>query len=238
MTPNRSGWEKMYVGLKSDSATPEPSYNQQTEILISQHQTENDLTNQTDTQSFNQKMFQVQNRYIVSNVKSGLMIIDQQKAYERIFFERLKTSVENKQPDGQRLLFPEKLEVSQGDALILTEWLESLTELGIELSDFGNGTFVINSLPAGVSRENAKSFIELLLEDVKKDKSGTIDERRIRLLHLVAGNLANRSLKILKSEEMQQIVDELFASSLPDIAPDGSKILKIIPLSEIDKLIR
>ena len=102
----------------------------------------------------------------------------------------------------------------------------------------GSGTFVINTVPVNIPSNEIIGFIESLLEDYKKDRADSADDQRIKLARLVAGNLAVKSEKTLKNEEMQQLIDELFACQVPDIAPDGSKILKIIQVNEIDKLLR
>jgi len=80
-------------------------------------------------------------------------------------------------------------------------------------------------------------FIDGLLEDYKKERADSADDQRIKLARIVAGNMAVKTEKILKVEEMQQLIDELFACQVPEVAPDGSKILRIIPVHEIDKLI-
>jgi len=80
-------------------------------------------------------------------------------------------------------------------------------------------------------------FIDGLLEDFKKDRTDSADDQRIKLARIIAGNMAVKTAQTLKVEEMQQLIDELFACQVPDIAPDGSRVLKIIQAQEIDKLI-
>jgi DNA mismatch repair protein MutL len=135
-------------------------------------------------------------------------------------------------------LFPQSIQLSAVDAEIMAEITNDLDSLGFEISALGGGTFVINTLPSNMPSEEIIDFIDGLLEDFKKNYSDTTDDKRIKLARLVAGNMAVKSGKILKVEEMQQLIDELFACQVPEIAPDGSKILKIIQVQEIDKLIR
>jgi DNA mismatch repair protein MutL len=101
----------------------------------------------------------------------------------------------------------------------------------------GGGTFVINTVPSNMPSNEIEDFIDGLLEDFKKDRNNSTDDQRIKLARIIAGNMAVKSAKILKIEEMQQLIDELFICQLPDVAPDGSKVLKIIQVQEIDKLI-
>ena len=102
----------------------------------------------------------------------------------------------------------------------------------------GNGTFVINTVPSNMPSNETEDFIDGLIEDFKKNRNDSADDQRIKLARIIAGNMAVKSGKTLKMEEMQQLIDELFACQVPDVAPDGSKVLKIIQVQEIDKLLR
>jgi DNA mismatch repair protein MutL len=243
MNPNRSGWEKMYEGISNQ----QNKQNQQSELETGR---ENEFSSNTQTDSSAQslipetntpaitKLFQVQNRFIVANVKSGLLIVDQQKAYERIIFEKISFNAEGQAVTRQRVLFPKSIQLSAVDTQIMSEITEDLDSLGFEVSDMGNGTFVINTVPSNMPPGEIEDFIDGLLEDYKKNRNDSTDDQRIKLARIIAGNIAVKTGQTLKPEEMQQLIDELFGCQVPEIAPDGSKILKIIQVSEIDKLIR
>ena len=239
MAPNRAGWEKMYEGIESKAVQPteyqpgmdfelDPAQPQQVEATLVPESNENTTS----------KLFQVQNRFIVANVKSGVLIVDQRKAYERIIFERISSNAGGQPIARQRVLFPQTFQLSAFDSEVISEMTEDLDNLGFEISAMGSGTFVINTVPVNIPANEIIGFIESLLEDFKKDRADSADDQRIKLARLVAGNLAVKTEKTLKNEEMQQLIDELFACQVPDIAPDGSKILKIIQVNEIDKLLR
>jgi DNA mismatch repair protein MutL len=247
MNPNRSGWEKMYEGIANQQQSQQNQQNQQSELDTGR---ENGFSNNPQTDSSAQslipetntpaitKLFQVQNRFIVANVKSGLLIVDQQKAYERIIFEKISFNAEGQAVTRQRVLFPKSIQLSAVDTQILSEITEDLDSLGFEVSDMGNGTFVINTVPSNMPPGEIEDFIDGLLEDYKKNRNDSTDDQRIKLARIIAGNIAVKTGQTLKPEEMQQLIDELFGCQVPEIAPDGSKILKIIQVSEIDKLIR
>ncbi len=239
MTPNRTGWEKMYEGIAGQQNAPAEIEGRQDFGLPASQPQENEpsLIPESSIYAAN-KLFQVQNRFIVANLKSGLLIVDQQKAFERIIFERISSNAEGQVITRQRILFPQSIQLSAVDAEIMAEITDDLDSLGFEISALGGGTFVINTVPSNMPSEEIIDFIDGLLEDFKKNYSDTTDDKRIKLARLVAGNMAVKSGKILKVEEMQQLIDELFACQVPEIAPDGSKILKIIQVQEIDKLIR
>lgn len=238
MTPNRVGWEKMYEGISNQqSPQVQKEENQDLNIIPAlQHEKELTLLPESNTYEVN-KLFQVQNRFIVANVKSGLLIVDQQKAYERIIFEKISSNAEGHAITRQRVLFPQSIQLSAVDAEILAEITDDLDSLGFEISVMGAGTFVINTVPSNMPSNEIVDFIDGLLEDFKKDRNNSADDQRIKLARIIAGNMAVKTTNTLKVEEMQQLIDELFTCQVPDVAPDGSKVLKIIQVHEIDKLI-
>lgn len=240
MTPNRSGWEKMYDGISGNKE--EQSDNEDNRDFELIHSGQNlpspTLIPEESSQFEANKLFQVQNRFIVANVKSGLLIVDQQKAYERIIFERISSNAEGQTIARQRVLFPQNIQLSTIDAEVIIEIIDNLDSLGFEISSMGGGTFVINTVPANMPSGEIIDFIDSLLEDYKKDRANSADDQRIKLARIIAGNLAVKTDRTLKIEEMQQLIDELFACHVPDVAPDGSKVLKIIQVNEIDKLFR
>lgn len=239
MTPNRTGWEKMYEGIANQ---PSGQTQQEKNIdfrLIPTQQPENEAEGILPENSLytSNKLFQVQNRFIVANVKSGLLIVDQQKANERIIFERISSNAEGQSITRQRILFPQSIQLSAVDSEVITELSDDLDSLGFEISAMGGGTFVINAVPSNLPSGETIDFIDGLLEDFKKDRADSTDDQRIKLARIIAGNMAVKTAHTLKIEEMQQLIDELFACQVPDVAPDGSKVLRIIQVQEIDKLI-
>ena len=239
MSPNRTGWEKMYEGITNQPAAQTEQENKIDFRLIptQQYETEPEAIPPESSLFAANKLFQVQNRFIVANVKSGLLIVDQQKANERIIFERISSNAEGQAITRQRILFPQTIQLSAVDSEVIAELSDDLDSLGFEISDLGNGTFVINAIPSNMPSGEIIDFIDGLLEDFKKDRADSTDDQRIKLARIIAGNMAVKTAQTLKVEEMQQLIDELFACQVPDIAPDGTRVLKIIQVHEIDKLI-
>jgi len=238
MTPNRTGWEKMYEGIANQQAVQtDQEENKDFQLIPTQQQNnESALITESSLYAAN-KLFQVQNRFIVANVKSGLLIVDQQKANERIIFEKISSNAEGQAITRQRVLFPQTIQLSAVDSEVITELTADLDSLGFEISAMGGGTFVINTVPSNMPSGEIIDFIDGLLEDFKKDRTDSSDDQRIKLARIIAGNMAVKTAQTLKVEEMQQLIDELFACQVPDVAPDGSKVLRIIQVHEIDKLI-
>jgi DNA mismatch repair protein MutL len=237
MTANRSGWEKMYEGISNNSEQQVDKHNRNDLPILQSSENVNSLIPENENHAAS-KLFQVQNRFIVANVKSGLLIVDQQKAFERIIFERIRSHAEGQSVTGQRLLFPQNIQLSAVDAEILNEIAEDLDCLGFEVSALGGGTFVVNSVPSNLPSDKIIDFIDELLEDYKKNKTELKDDQKIKLARIIAGNMAQKAGKIMQVAEMQQLIDELFSCHIPDVAPDGSKILRIIQVSDIDKMIK
>ncbi len=238
MTPNHAGWEKMYEGIANQPSVQHEQENSNDFILIPAQQPENEQAGSSENSLFAaNKLFQVQNRFIVANVKSGLLIVDQQKANERIIFEKISSNAEGQAVTRQRVLFPQTIQLSAVDSEVINELTDNLDSLGFEISAMGGGTFVINTVPSNMPSGEIIDFIDGLLEDYKKDRTDSPDDQRIKLARIIAGNLAVKTTQVLKIEEMQQLIDELFACQVPDVAPDGSRVLRIIQVNEIDKLI-
>jgi DNA mismatch repair protein MutL len=239
MTPNVKGWEKMYEGIANQPSVQTDQENNTDFRLIPTQESENEAVRiipESNLYAAN-KLFQVQNRFIVANVKSGLLIVDQQKANERIIFEKISSNAEGQAITRQRVLFPQTIQLSAVDSEVITELTPDLDSLGFEISAMGRGTFVINTVPSNMPTGEIIDFIDGLLEDYKKDRADSSDDQRVKLARIIAGNMAVKTAQSLKVEEMQQLIDELFSCQVPDIAPDGSRVLRIIQVNEIDKLI-
>jgi DNA mismatch repair protein MutL len=179
------------------------------------------------------ELMQIQGRYILSPVKSGLLIIDQHLAHERILFEKFMGSLSSGQGISQQKLFPHMMELQASDAMLLHELLPGLLVLGFDINHFGNNSFIINGSPAGMEREDPARLIESLLEQYKKDESELKLDTKVKLARSLASALAIPYGKRLGRVEMRHLVDELFACSLPETAVSGKSILSIIGGEEL-----
>ncbi|MBK7027938.1 MAG: DNA mismatch repair endonuclease MutL [Bacteroidales bacterium] len=235
---NRDEWEKVYEIVRSSNDL-EPGANKselfETELSSA---TRNNHPTELMVNSFpSAKLIQVQNRYIISNVKSGLLIVDQQRAHERILFEQISTMLE-KEPGTQQLnLFPITIQLSMVDSDILIEIKNDLCKLGFDINELGGGSFVVNSIPASLPIKAIEEFIGEILEDYKKNKVEPGSAGRVKFAGILAKTIAVKSGKVLQTEEMQSLIDQLFACKVPDMAPDGKQILRILNQIEIEKLL-
>ena len=180
-------------------------------------------------------LIQLKNRYILTPVKSGLMLIDQRRAHERILFEQYLRSFAMNYPVAQRTLFPETIEFDQADYLMLREIAGDLHTIGFDIRDFGGNTMVIAGYPADSKFENPRELLEVFLEKFKStdnDIKVNVRERIARSL-AVAGSVSYG--ETLSQEIMQELVDGLFACESPGYSPSGKPIVVIMGIEEVEK---
>jgi DNA mismatch repair protein MutL len=221
-----SGWEQLY----NDSHKIPEAENATIERLFDDKEPEENI-------SIDSEYLQLRNKYILTPVKSGLMVIDQKRAHERILYEQFIRSVAHNQNMAQRELYPVKVDLDPAHYLIVNEIKDELLALGFDIGDLGSNTIVVNSCPTGLGCSDPKSVIEQLLEEFKEtdSKVGT------SLIKTIAASLAKVAAieygRVLHLGEMQQLVDELFACENSNHAPDGKKIISIMKTDEFEKLL-
>lgn len=184
------------------------------------------------------QFFQLHNRFILCNVRSGLMIIDQQKAHQRILFEQFMNQLSGKESPSQQQLFPEKIHFSPGDAEIIRNLSTALSKLGFLIESFGANSFIINGIPADMQAPNVQVTLEHIIEKHKQESEDLSVDKNIILAKSMAVNMALKEGQKLSQAEMIRIFDKLFACNVPETAPDGKNILSIVPLTEIEGFLK
>jgi DNA mismatch repair protein MutL len=228
---NRQNWEELYKQNLPDSS--EKSGDNRGQNF--EHAIINSDWNTKENEVEEYNPFQLQNKYILSKVKSGILVIEQQRAHEKILFERYLSMLETQCGASQQQLFPEQIDFSPADSEIINEIKNELYFLGIDLNKFGKNTFVVNGIPADACGQNITDLLEKILESYK---SGLFDvnlNKKINLARSMAVNMAVKAGKKLETEEMLRMIDELFACKLPNISLDGKPALKIFSIEEIEK---
>lgn len=171
-------------------------------------------------------------------VKSGLMIIDQYRADVRIRYERYMVQLESQSVNSQRMLFPEVVQFSASDAVALEKVLPELQAMGFELTDLGQYSYGIQAIPAGLDGLNYVQLIQEMLSDTIEKGLGDLHDIHSSLALSLARHAAIPQGQILNNEEMENLVNELFACSNVNYTPDGKAILCILPQREIEQLLR
>jgi DNA mismatch repair protein MutL len=181
-----------------------------------------------------QKFIQLNGRYIITTIKSGLMIIDQQRAHERILFEKQIKLLESRKVSSQTLLFPEQIKLNETDMLLIREIMDDLASIGFDVSEFGHNAIMVNSTPAFFNEnENIAQAIENILEQFKKNKTEIKDDNLINLARSMARSLAIKPGKIMTPEEMNSLTDELFSCEMPYHSPSGKPVIHMMRTDEI-----
>lgn len=187
-----------------------------------------------ETEVATQKHLQVKNKYILSPVKSGLMIIDQRRAHERIIFERMTNALEKQEPMAQQSLFPETIKLNATDHQVCLEMLEELELIGFDIRDFGNTSVVIHGVPADMKPSAVRDMLEMMIEQFKSLQGNLNTGQKERAARAAARAAAVNYGKTLSDPEMQELVDQLFACNTPHYSPSGKLIVKILELKELD----
>jgi DNA mismatch repair protein MutL len=178
---------------------------------------------------------QLHRRYIVSQIKSGFILIDQQAAHERVMYERYLKMLSSKKHDSQRQLFPQNLDLNVADAQILKEILPDINNLGFDIQEFGKNSFVIHGFPSDILQGNEKKMVEELIEQFKMNAGISRLNKRENLAKSLAASSAIKAGKQLSVEEMKMLIDELFACENAHHAPNGRHTFITISLDEVMK---
>ena len=178
---------------------------------------------------------QVQNRHIVTPLSSGLAIIDQQRAHERILFDQLTQSRNNAVTQSQTLLFPVNCSFSAADAEMFNELLPDLRDYGFAIDPMGQCTFVVTATPPDIKESELQECFDHMLVDYKSSTLQKFNNRSQSLCAALARQMAVKPGKVLSQEEMQQLVADLFACPQADTTPGGKKIITIVKPEELLK---
>ena len=187
---------------------------------------------QAQTQS-NDKYLQVNQSFILTTVKSGLLLIDQHLAHTRILFEKYLKQLENHDGVSQQELFPQAFTVNANDASLLKELMPVLGSLGFVLEQANPTTFMINGTPSDSAGHDAVVLLEKILDNFKINRTDLQLDRKLDIAKTMAVQLAIKPQMPLSELEMQNMVDQLFACNVAEVAPNGKKIYVIISMEEL-----
>ena len=222
-------WQRLYEGLPKETAPEEPALFPETV----------EVTGQASITDIAPTHYQYKGRYIMTAVKSGLMIIDQYRADVRIRYERYLHQLTEAPAQSQRLLFPEMVELSSAEAVLMTDLLPSLTTLGFEVTPIGPTTYAVNGVPAGIEGLQPENLLRDILTDAT-EHSGQTSQFSPLTSHLslsLARHAAIPYGQLLSNDEMDTLVNDLFACENVNYTPDGRAILCILPQHDIEQLL-
>ena len=180
--------------------------------------------------------FQFRGQYIITPVKSGLMLIDQHRAHVRILYDRFMARFADKPSVTQRLLFPQRLTLPPSEAVAFEKMMQDLQSVGFEVSSLGGGDFSVLGTPAGTEGLDASELLQDILQETLDGKSDAADGIRHRIALTLARRAAMPVGEYLSGAEMSALVDQLFSTGTPNFTPDGQTVLVILAVENIEKL--
>ncbi len=238
------GWENLYEGFESSKWTPSDSQNYtpdetETSLYDNMETVEEDPRRETDMQADTEEShveyMQFKNKYIITPVKSGLMCIDQHRAHVRILYDQYMSLISRKQNASQQMLFPEIIELTESENMILGDALEDLQYIGFDLSPLGKNTYSINGTPANMENGSAKEYITNIIASLKESRI----DFKTQIAEQVALSMAKLSAtpygRELSDKEMMSLVNNLLRLPEPNFTPDNKAILKVLPTDDIEK---
>lgn len=175
------------------------------------------------------------NDYIISTMKSGVLVLHQKRALERIIYEKLERRLQNATNVSQQLLFPATLQFSAADAVILESILNDLYSIGYDISSLGNNTYCLQGAPADVQVGTEQAILEEIIEQLKNESSSLKTDRQNKLIRTLAKRQAHS--ESLTQEAAIMLIDELFACKQPQYTPDGFKVFNILQKESLESLL-
>jgi DNA mismatch repair protein MutL len=210
---NTANWEKLYSTLEKENENPELERIRETD----------------------RKFFQIKNKYIVCPVKSGLMLIDQKRAHERVLYERFLECLSQNRSVSQAELFPVTIDINPVDFHALKEIENDLKLLGFALQFTAKNKITIKGRPSDSASSDPVEMLEILIEEYKSTQADPSTTAREKLASAMAGASAIPYGKTLVQSEMEDLFDALFACPAPNYSPKGKPVIIIITLEELDK---
>jgi DNA mismatch repair protein MutL len=211
---NADNWEKLYSSLEKEAENPEAAGR---------------------IKEGERKFFQIKSKYIVCPVKSGLMLIDQKRAHERILYEKYLECLSKNRAVSQTELFPVTVELNPADYQVLKEIEDDLRTLGFTIHFSGKNRIAVKGRPSDSAASDPSEILEILIEEFKSTQADPSSNAREKLASAMAAASAIPYGKILDNSEMEDLFDTLFACSAPNYSPKGQPVINIITLEELDK---
>ncbi len=182
------------------------------------------------------RLIQIHQAYIVVETDRGYLLINQQNAHERVLYERFNYAVSGRPIATQRSLFPVSIDLAAQDAVLLSELMPDLLQLGFLLEPFGNNSFVVQGTPADVSQGNERNAIEKMIEQYKHFSTDLKFSKREKLFRSLAIQQCIRSGTSLSQKEMNSLLTDLFACEIPNSTPNGKPTYMSFKKDEMDKM--
>ena len=242
--PVQDAWKKLYEGLQNnidafEQQAPQnqaalfPSAMNEYKTVQSKANERLDTSAQTSFQSI-----QVLNKYIAVSLSSGLLLIDQKRAYQRVLYDQFMDNLQRKNGASQQLLFPQVLNINPADQILLSEITDEINDLGFRLQVLANGQMEMVGVPAEIGDEDGQNLLEGILEQLKHASADLTAHRAEKIAQTMANRFAARyHQRRLNELEMHSLIEQLFASSNPNSSPNGESISQVLNEMSIGQLL-
>lgn len=236
-TPNSgaSQWNELYDALQQSPVTSANSHDEETTPQNVPDSLFKDT--ETDWESVDTDFIQFKGRFLITSVKSGLMLIDQHRAHVRILYENYKRNIEEQHGLSQGVLFPQMMQLSPSQAKILADVMDQLKYIGFDLAPMGGGSYAINGVPSGTEGLDP---VQLLLNIIEEISQGSNKKLGDEIYHTIAFAMAKKVAvpigQVIGEKEIKALLEQLFACETPNYTPDGKTVIVIIPQDNINRL--
>src|SRR5690554_347003 len=237
-----SSWESLYVGLKGENETSRFGTTQQAEgrslsaveMEFESEEVTGSLFTDKETER-GQTTFQLQNKYIISPLKSGMMVIHQNLAHQRILYEELLKNITVKEAVSQQLLFPLQLSFSKPDVAIIEKIREQLENTGFVFSELKDETIEISGIPVLILESHVVNLLSQLINDIKEEVPDSGFSQNDMLSKSMAASMAIKTGVSLNNEEREHLINQLFACKEPSVSPTNKPVFITLDVNELDK---
>ena len=226
-----SSWESLYIGLESKSNVSQHDFSK---VQFETDEVTSSMFDNDDTKKV-QKTFQIHNKYIVNTIKSGMLLIDQHRAHQRVLYEQFLQHITVKEAVSQQMLFPLSLEFSTTEITILQNLKEQLEQTGFVFSKMENETIELTGIPVSVVESNISIVLEQLINDVENEVPDSNFSQTDMLAKSLAKSLAIKTGQRLTILEQEHLVNSLFACKEPSVSPTNRTTFITMRVEDLDK---
>ena len=220
-------WEALYSGLKNT----EEAFNN---IEVTSDEVAGELFEQ-EASVLPKVTFQIQNKYIVSSIKSGILVIHQNLAHQRILYEELLKNITVNEAVSQQLLFPVSVSISKPRLVVLESLREQLEHTGFVFAEMNEETISISGIPVGISETQVASILETVLSDFENEVPDAGFSQNDLLAKSLAKTMAIKTGVALQPEAREHLIHQLFACKEPSVSPDNKPVIVTLEAADFDK---
>jgi DNA mismatch repair protein MutL len=223
-----ASWESLYVGLKQDNEEVSSFSFESEEVTAS-------LFNDQEVSQAVHKTYQIHKKYIVSAIKSGMVIVDQHRAHQRVLYEQFLTNMTVHQASSQQLLFPLNLFFSSREMQLIAELQLSLINTGFVFEENNTDHIVISGIPVNVTESEVSIVLEQLLSDLQEGIPESSFSQNDTIAKSMSRSLAVKSGTYLTEKEQENLVNGLFACKDPNVSPFQKTTFITMRVEDLDK---